>query len=487
MSRDPLALDRETMRRMGHEVVDLIVDRLAVLAEEPVLRMATRPEMERRLAEPAPAEARDFSDLLRRLDADVLPFGAHWDHPRNFSYIPGSGTWPAALGDLVASAMNIDSGAWREAAGASQPELTVLDWFRDWIGYPDGASGILVSGGSAANLAAIACAREVLVGPMSTRIVAYVGDQSHSSIARAARHLGFRPDQVRVIPTDAGLRMHPGDLASAMEADVKAGRLPFLVSAVAGSTNTGAVDDLPTISTICRERGVWLHVDAAYGGFAVLTERGRARLAGLALADSITLDPHKWLLMPFEVGCLMVRSPGHLEHAFSIHPEYLAERAGGRGEVDFADRGLQLTRATRAIKVWLALQAFGVDAYREATWRSRASLPATRPPSALRCPSAPAHGGVPGLRDREPCGGPVQRRGPRGYGDPGVFAVCRSASVSVSAGRAPRASKISRAWRRTGRASAGRPSARRERPWPRSANPCSGTTPKRSQRSAASA
>jgi len=142
------------------------------------------------------------------------------------------------------------------------------------------------------------------------------------------------------------------------------------VSAVAGSTNTGAVDDLPTISAICRERGVWLHVDAAYGGFAVLTERGRARLAGLELADSITLDPHKWLLMPFEVGCLMVRSAGDLERAFSIHPEYLAERAGGRREVDFADRGLQLTRATRAIKVWLALQSFGVDAYRQAIDRA---------------------------------------------------------------------------------------------------------------------
>ena len=370
MSRDPLALDRETMRRMGHEVVDLLVDRLSSLATEPVLRMATRPEMERRLAEPAPAEARDFSDLLRRLDTDVLPFVAHWDHPRNFSYIPGSGTWPAALGDLIASAWNIDSGGWREAAGPAQLELTVLDWFREWIGYPEGASGVLVSGGSAANITAIACAREVLVGPMSTRIVAYVGDQSHSSIARAARHLGFRPDQVRIIPTDAGLRMRPDDLASAMDADVKAGRLPFLVSAVAGSTNTGAVDDLPTISAICRERGVWLHVDAAYGGFAVLTERGRARLAGLELADSITLDPHKWLLMPFEVGCLMVRSAGQLEQAFSIHPEYLAERAGGRREVDFADRGLQLTRATRAIKVWLALQSFGVDAYRQAIDRA---------------------------------------------------------------------------------------------------------------------
>jgi len=367
---DPLALDRETMRRMGYEVIDLLVDRIERLPSEPVLRTATRDQLAAKLDEPAPAGPRDFGSLLRRLDEDVLPYGSHWDHPRNFSYIPGSGTWPAALGDLVASAVNIDSGAWREAAGATALELAVLEWFRTWMGYPEGAGGALVSGGSAANLTAIACAREVMVGPMSDRIVIYVGDQSHSSMARAARHLGFRPSQVRIIPTDAGLRMRPDDLASAMAADERAGRQPFLVAAVAGSTNTGAVDDLTAIAPICREHGAWLHVDAAYGGFAVLTERGKARLAGIGAADSVTLDPHKWLHMPFEVGCLMVREAGQLERAFSIHPEYLAERLAKRGEVDFADRGLQLTRATRAIKVWLALQTFGVDAYRTAIDRA---------------------------------------------------------------------------------------------------------------------
>ena len=139
------------------------------------------------------AGPRDFAELLRRLDEDVLPFVGHFDHPRFFGYIPGAGTWPAALGDLIAAATNIDAGAWREAAGPSALELTVLDWFRDWVGYPQSAGGVLVSGGSAANLTAIACAREALVGPMSPRIVMYTGDQTHSSVARAARHLGFRP------------------------------------------------------------------------------------------------------------------------------------------------------------------------------------------------------------------------------------------------------------------------------------------------------
>src|SRR5262245_9829700 len=170
---DPLELDPEQMRRMGYEVVDRLVERIASLGDGPVLRTASRAEMAARIAGPPPAGPQDFSTLLDRLERDVLPFVGHFDHPRFFGYIPGAGTWPAALGDLIASATNIDSGTWREAAGPSQLELTVLDWFRDWIGYPETAAGVLVSGGSAANLTAIACARETLVGPMSPRIVAY--------------------------------------------------------------------------------------------------------------------------------------------------------------------------------------------------------------------------------------------------------------------------------------------------------------------------
>src|SRR5262249_15933223 len=228
-------------------------------------------------------------------------------HPRFFGYIPGAGTWPAALGDLIAAATNIDAGAWREASGPSQLELTVLDWFREWIGYPPGSEGVLVSGGSAANLTAIACARETLVGPMSPRIVAYASDQTHSSLARAARHLGFRPDQIRVLAADEHARLRPADVAAALAADVAQGRLPFLVCPNARTTRTGAIDPLGELAELCHDRGVWLHVDGAYGAFAVLTERGRGALAGLELADSVTLDPHKWLAMPFEVGCLLVR------------------------------------------------------------------------------------------------------------------------------------------------------------------------------------
>ncbi len=369
MDRDPLALSAESMREMGYAVVDMLIARIEALRSGPVLRTETLERMLERLDGPPSAGPRDFTELLRGLDEDVLPFVGHFDHPQFFGYIPGAGTWPAALGDLIAAATNIDAGAWREGVGPTTLELIVLDWFRDWIGYPESASGVLVSGGSAANLTAIACAREALIGPMSPRIVMYTGDQTHSSVARAARHLGFRPDQLRVLPSDESFRLRPGDVAAAIDADIAADRLPFLVSANAGTTNTGAVDPIGDLAKVCHDRGVWLHVDGAYGAFAVLTERGRQAMPDLAAADSVTLDPHKWLAMPFEVGCLLVRDGAMLEGAFELHPEYLKDRDEHAG-VNFADRGLQLTRASRSIKVWLAIETFGLDAFRAAIDRA---------------------------------------------------------------------------------------------------------------------
>ena len=362
MGSDPLALRPDQMREMGLAVVEMLIARIDGLRDGPVLQTDTLESMRERLAAQPSSGPRDFTELLRRLDEDVLPFVGHFDHPRFFGYIPGAGTWPAALGDLIAAATMIDAGSWRESVGPSALELTVLDWFRDWVEYPESAAGVLVSGGSAANLTAIACAREALIGPMSPRIVMYTGDQTHSSVARAARHLGFRPDQLRVLPTDDAFRLRPQDVIEAIDADLAADRLPVLVSANAGSTNTGAVDPIGELADACHERGVWLHVDGAYGAFAVLTERGKGAMQGMEKADSITLDPHKWLAMPFEVGCLLVREGRLLEQAFELHPEYLKE--GHKAGVNFADRGLQLTRASRAIKVWLSIETFGLDAFR---------------------------------------------------------------------------------------------------------------------------
>jgi hypothetical protein len=183
-------------------------------------------------------------------------------------------------------------------------------------------------------------------------------------VARAARLLGFRPDQVRVLPTDADHRLRVDALAGAVDADANAGLQPLMVSANAGATNTGAVDPLPELAAVCREHGLWLHVDAAYGGFASLTARGREALAGIELADSVTLDPHKWLYQPIECGCLLVREGHLLQDAFTINPDYLADYKSE--EVNFSDLGLQLTRTSRALKVWLSFNYFGTDAFRDA-------------------------------------------------------------------------------------------------------------------------
>jgi aromatic-L-amino-acid decarboxylase len=367
---DPLELDVETMRALGYAVVDLLVERTATLDESRVWRGASRAEMESRLREGPPAGPTDSGELFRRLEMDVLPFTGQHDHPRFFGYTPSCPTWPGILGDFLASGVNVFAGTWLQSAGPSTVELIVIDWFRQWLGYGVQASGILLPGGSLANLTAVACARETQAGGRGENAVVYVTSQCHSSVTRAFQVLGFKPEQVRSVSVDERLRMRPDALAAAIETDVKAGRQPFLVTATAGATNTGAVDPLAEIAAVCSEREVWLHVDAAYGGFAILTERGRDWLAGIDQADSVTLDPHKWLYQPYECGCLIVRDGPLLSQAFHVMPDYLQDTAVGGVEVNFADRGIQLTRAARGLKLWLSLQYFGVDAFREAIDRS---------------------------------------------------------------------------------------------------------------------
>ena len=369
MTADPLSTDPETMRRLGYQTVDWLVERATRRDREPVLVEESPRSMAARVPADVPAAGETLDALLPQL-ADVLHHRSRIDHPRYLAYIPGESTWPGALGDLIASTYNIDVGNWQESAGPTQLELTVLRWFAGWIGYPATASGVLVSGGSAANLTALACAREAVAGAMRDDLVVYVSAQGHSSLARAARNLGFRPQQVRVLPVDDAYRMRPEALAAAVAADLAAGRTPLAVLAVAGTTNTGAVDDLREIAALCRRYGVWLHVDAAYGGFAAITERGRRRLAGIELADSVTLDPHKWLYQPFECGAVLVREGHLLPRAFEIHPDYLQDTVAQDAEVNLADHGLQLTRMSRALKVWLSVRYFGFDAFVAAVDRS---------------------------------------------------------------------------------------------------------------------
>jgi len=308
--------------------------------------------------------------VLDRVLTDVLPYAARTDHPGYLAFIPSFTTWPAALAELTAAAANLYCGAWLESAGATQVELEVIDWFRGWLGLPAGTAGVLVNGGSAANLTALLVAREAAGGP-SPGSVLYVSDQAHSSLARTARAMGLRPEQVRVLPTDDRWRLRPETVAAAIRADRDAGRVPFAVCASAGSTNTGAVDPLAELADVCAAERLWLHVDAAYGGFAALTARGGATLAGIDRADSVTLDPHKWLYQPMECGCVLIRDGGRLERTFAIHPDYLdGDAAQGAGEVNFADRGLQLSRGFRALKVWVSVQTFGLAAFRACIQRN---------------------------------------------------------------------------------------------------------------------
>src|SRR4051812_42661075 len=224
----PLALESEVMRQLGYRAVDMLVDRITGPAG-PVVRSATPEELHQRLSMPPPEGPAAFEDILDGLERDVLPFVARISHPGYLAFIPGEGTWPGALGDLIASALNVDTCWWLGASGPSALELAVLDWIRQWVGYPEGAQGVLVSGGSAANLTALACAREAGIGPMHDQAIVYMSDQTHSSLARAARALGFRPEQVRIIPTDDRGRIRLEALRSAIAADVGGGRTPLVV------------------------------------------------------------------------------------------------------------------------------------------------------------------------------------------------------------------------------------------------------------------
>ncbi len=362
-----LELDPEEMRRLGYRVVDLVVDRWERLRTDVAWRGGTRRELEPLLREPPPEAGRDPEEVLRRAVEEVLPRAGRIDHPRFFAFIPSSPTWPSVLGDFLATGFNVFQGTWLESAGPSQLELVVLDWFRSWLGLPGTTEGVLTSGGSAANLVALVTARERAGNPPDP--VVYMSDQGHSSLERAVRVAGLGPGAVRKVATDGFFRLDLEALRRAIQEDRQAGRTPLCVCGNAGATNTGAVDPLAETAALCREEGLWFHVDAAYGGFAALVPEGRALFRGIEEADSVTLDPHKWLFQPYETGCVLVRRGEELEAAFRILPEYLQDTALGREHVNFADRGVQLTRRFRALRIWVSVQVLGLGAFRRAIAR----------------------------------------------------------------------------------------------------------------------
>src|SRR4051794_25344659 len=360
---EPLSLAGDELRRLGYRVVDLVADHLAGLRDEPPVRTGERAALEALLREPVPEGPGDVDAALDLLVDEVLANMQHGDHPRFFARVPSPSNGVAALGDALAAGFNVISASWAGGSGPAVLELVVLDWLRELCGLPDGTEGIFLSGGSVSALTALAVARTERGGD-----TAYVSDQTHASNVRALRVLGV--PHIRVLESDAAFRLRPEVVREAIAEDRRAGRRPFCVVATAGTTNTGAVDPLGELADLCAAEKLWLHVDGAYGAPAALTARGRALLAGAERADSLSLDPHKWLFQPYEAGCLLVRRPAALQRTFAMAPEYLRDVLGD--EVNFRDRGPQLTRGARAIKLWLSFKAFGVAAVRAGIERGMA-------------------------------------------------------------------------------------------------------------------
>ncbi len=352
------------MQRLGYRVTDLISKHLANIRDEPVIAAVPRSQLTAALSIPAPATGSDFERIIETLESSVFPYHAREPHPGFLAYVPSCPTFPALLGDWIATGYNFFAGVWPVAVGPNQIEMVVLEWFRQWMGMPDGATGLLTPGGSGANLTALVAARHAAVekGDDIRKLTVYASAQAHSSVVRAAWIAGISRENVRTVVMDDMFRMDVADLARVVTADRSNGLQPFVVVASAGTTNTGSVDPLNKIADFCQTEKLWLHVDAAYAGFAALTARGKSMLGGIERADSLTLDPHKWLFVPFECGCLMVRDSSTLTEAFRILPEYLKDVEVGDEEVNFADRGEQLTRYSRALKIWMSVNYFGTTA-----------------------------------------------------------------------------------------------------------------------------
>jgi len=366
MTDDTLDLTREEMRALGHRVVDLMIEHFATLASKAPAFTGSRAELENALREPLPEKGSDPAAVLARLETQVFTNMCHVDHPRFFAFVPSPGNFVGAMADALAAGINPFMGTWLAGSGPAEIELVTVDWLREMCGLPETAGGLFVSGGSVANLTALAVAREQKLGDEIACGCVYFSDQTHSSVDRALAVLGFRPRQLRRLAADGQYRLPLAALRNAVEEDRAAGRIAFCVVANAGTTNTGAVDPLPELARFCSRNGMWLHADGAYGAASMLSARGRAALAGIEQVDSLSLDPHKWLFQPFESGCVILRERSLLRDTFRILPDYLRDAHHLQEEVNFCDYGIQLTRSFRALKLWMSFQVFGAERFRTA-------------------------------------------------------------------------------------------------------------------------
>ena len=369
----PIAMDRETFRALGHRLVDQLAGLLESVPARRVTPASTPFEIREalNLTGPLPEEGTDAAALLEDTTRQLFEHSLFNAHPKFFGYITSSPAPIGMLGDFLSSALNANVGAWTLAPVATEIELQTVRWIANFIGFADRCGGLLVSGGNMANILCLLAARaaqaawdiraEGLRGAGGRELLVYASTETHTWIQKAVDMCGLGTRSIRWIPTRRSLEMDVAALRSAIDVDVTAGNLPFLVVGNAGTITTGSVDPLPEIAALCREKGIWFHVDAAYGGFAAAVPEAPVALGGLSEADSVAVDPHKWLYAPVEAGCALVRRPEALRKAFTFHPPYYRFEDS---VVNFIDYGVQNSREFRALKVWLALRQVGARGYR---------------------------------------------------------------------------------------------------------------------------
>ncbi|MEQ3499260.1 aspartate aminotransferase family protein [Tenacibaculum sp. SSH1-16] len=360
-------LSKEEMKSYGYKIVDIIAEHWATLEQKKPVASASRKEMDSIFLQEAPNEGMSAEKVLDFVMDNVIPNSTVISHPKAYSFVPGPSNFISTMADSLATGFNIFSGGWMVSPAAAELEIVTMNWLLKMYNFPvEKGGGIFTSGGSMANLTALVTARRLKCGDDFSKAVIYLSDQAHSSNIKAIRVLGFKKEQIRILPTDLEFRISINKLKNAIAKDRLEGLQPFCYIASAGTTNTGTVDPLNEIADICEEEDLWFHIDGAYGGAAILAEKGAKALRGIERADSLTVDPHKWFYQPYEIGCLLVKDASWLSGTFSEKPEYLRDIEGNESEINFYDYGIQLTRRFRALKFYMSIKTYGLDAFKEA-------------------------------------------------------------------------------------------------------------------------
>ncbi|WP_440121475.1 pyridoxal phosphate-dependent decarboxylase family protein [Tenacibaculum sp. Ill] len=360
-------LSKEEMKSYGYKIVDIIAEHWATLEQKKPVASASRKEMDSIFLQEAPNEGMSAEKVLDFVMDNVIPNSTVISHPKAYSFVPGPSNFISTMADSLATGFNIFSGGWMVSPAAAELEIVTMNWLLKMYNFPvEKGGGIFTSGGSMANLTALVTARRLKCGDDFSKAVIYLSDQAHSSNIKAIRVLGFKKEQIRILPTDLEFRISINKLKNAIAKDRLEGLQPFCYIASAGTTNTGTVDPLDEIADICEEEDLWFHIDGAYGGAAILAEKGAKALRGIERADSLTVDPHKWFYQPYEIGCLLVKDASWLSGTFSEKPEYLRDIEGNESEINFYDYGIQLTRRFRALKFYMSIKTYGLDAFKEA-------------------------------------------------------------------------------------------------------------------------